>query len=143
MFACPSNNWICSSSPPAFLHSFAQVLRKSCGVRSGWPMALPHLLTSVYTKSSLTASGGPSVPPLRSVRKSGPSVVSLSASQRIEELFDPERDWHGADASSLPFEIEQHPALLPQLQMPHLQADQFVAPQPARHQQSEQGAIAH
>jgi len=28
--ACPSKNWICSSSPPRSWQSFAQVRRRSC-----------------------------------------------------------------------------------------------------------------
>jgi hypothetical protein len=31
--ACPSRNWICSSSPPALWQSRAQVRRRSCGAR--------------------------------------------------------------------------------------------------------------
>jgi len=44
--ACPRKNWICSISPPAVWHSFAQVLRRSCGARWSSCIRSAHLRTT-------------------------------------------------------------------------------------------------
>jgi hypothetical protein len=44
--ACPRRNWICSISPPAVWHSFAQVLRRSCGARCSSCIRSAHLRTT-------------------------------------------------------------------------------------------------
>ena len=70
-------------------------------------------------------------------------MIAALGEPAVEELFDPERDGHGAPASSLPLEVEQHPAVVAQLQMPHLEADQLVAAQPAGDQQRQHGPVAN
>jgi len=84
--------------------------------------------------------GEPIFPPLRTVRNDAPSVIWLFSSQRSRIRFDPVGD--GASAFALAFDVEQHPALFAQLQMPQFQPDQFIAAQAASDQQGENGAIA-
>ncbi len=59
----------------------------------------------------------------------------------VENPFHPERDRHGADPPSLPLQVELHPALVAQLQVPDLQADELVAAQPAGNEQSKNSPV--
>ncbi len=49
----------------------------------------------------------------------------------VKKTFHPMRHGHGPAPSSLPQKIQQHPALVTELQVTHLQADELVATQRA------------
>lgn len=60
----------------------------------------------------------------------------------IENSFNPERNGHRAQPSSLPLDIEQHPSFVAQLERPDFEADQFVAPQSAGDEHGQKRTIA-
>jgi hypothetical protein len=59
----------------------------------------------------------------------------------VDSLLDPHRDRHRANASSLPFEICQHPAALPQLDRIDIEQGELLPAQDAADQHAQQDVI--
>jgi len=59
----------------------------------------------------------------------------------IDAVLDPDRDGHGPDASSLPFQIRQHPAPLPELDGLNIQRSEFLPAKGAADQQRQDHVV--
>src|SRR5258706_16419549 len=107
MDECPSRNLICSRSPPFFLHSFAQVRRRSWALKCSIPICFDDCSTTDQTAQSLRVSRF-IFPLFETDRSSRPSSMPAAAVQASMQL-DPDGDGDGAVAPALALEVGQNP----------------------------------
>ena len=79
---CPSRNLICSRSPPFFLHSFAQVRRRSWAPKCSIPICLDDCSTTDQTAQSLKLSRL-TFPLFEMDRSSRPSSIPAAVLQAL------------------------------------------------------------
>jgi len=85
--ACPNRNWICASSPPFEWHSFAQVLRRSCGAMCSSPARWQHLRTTYQTTFCSEIPDPQTLPLLATARNTLPFVMPAAEIQSSSDCF--------------------------------------------------------
>ncbi len=132
---------ICSRSPPLFLQSLAQVRRRSWAPNCSIPICLADCSTTDQTAQSLRLS--PIIfPPFEIDRSSRPSSMPAAVIQALIPCLTQIGDGHGADASSLPFKVGQHPPPLALLDGLDVELGQLLPAQGAADQQRQDHVIA-
>ena len=81
MDECPSRNLICSRSPPLFLQSFAQDLRKSWAPKRSISISFADCSTTDHTAQSPRL--WPTLPPFEIDRRSRPSSIRAAVTQAL------------------------------------------------------------
>ena len=109
----PSRNLICSRSPPDFLQSLAQVRRRSWAPNRSIPISFADC--SDHGPNRPVAQALADLPDFGDRSQESALLYAGSGHPDIDSLLEPDRDRDRTNASSLPFEIGQHPAAFPQL----------------------------
>ena len=139
--AWPSSSWICSRSPPARRHNFAQVRRRSWGASS--QLGLPGIANH-QTPDDLFVQDPASLH-LASFRHRPEDPAFGDSGHRgppINAGLDPGRDGDGADPISLADQIRQHPAGLALLQVLEFTTQKLCTAEAAADKQGQDGSVA-
>src|SRR5258705_1896556 len=130
MDECPSRNLICSRSAPLFLHSFAQVRRRSWAPKCSMPICFDDCSTIDQIAQSLSVSRL-TFPLFETDRSSRPSSMPAAVIQALMPCSTQMGDGDGADAPALALEVGQHPPALALLDGLRIELGQLVPPEGA------------